>query len=174
MPYAQESDMYPLVSEWLQTFLNSRHPRANIRVFDASRRSLARLIQETGLTDHLAPEWPSWDIHVDIVGFILTERLTKLAFVECKNTPIALVHLSQLLGYSRVALPEYSFLMAPQGASDTLRTLLLVHHRLDILEYHTQAGNLPRSMVVARWDEAANQIDASDMITSDRNRLGRL
>lgn len=174
MVFRRESDMYPFVCQWLENFLTDRYRDASIRVFDSSRRSLAKLIQDTGLIANLPPEWPSWDIYVDVVGLALEEGTTELAFVECKNRGITLAHLSQLIGYSRVALPQYSFIVAPQGASDSLRSLLLSFGRIDILQYHNQVGRLPRSIVVAQWDEAANSIDSGSIVAGDRSRLGRL
>lgn len=174
MGYKKEIDMYEPVSRWLEGYLRSRHKKANIRVFDASKKSLARLINETGFTANLPNEWPSWDIFVDIVGFIMTSRATQLAFVECKNTPLTLRDVSQLLGYSRVALPQYSFILAPQGPSDALLSLLQTFNRLDILNYSYHQGTLPRSIIVGRWDETANTIDIGSIITGDRNRIGKL
>jgi len=174
MPFATEPEMYPAVCEWLQRFLKDRHPKAQVRVFDASRASLARLIKDQGLVQGLPPEWPSWDIHVDIVGFLLAKGETDLAFVECKNTLITLAHLSQILGYSRVAKPRYSFIVSPYGASDALASLLLTFHRIDVLEYHHQPGKLARSIVVAKWDECAKSIDYGSVIAADGVSLGRL
>jgi hypothetical protein len=174
MPFQQERDMYPLVCTWLKGFLRSRYRKADIRVFDASRKTLCRLIQEHNLMQNLKPEWPSWTIQVDIVGFVRTPQATELAFVECKNTPITLDHLSQLLGYSRVACPSFSFLIAPQGTSDSLRSLLLTFNRIDVLEYDWEPGTFSRSIIVARWDETANAIDRNSIITGDQNYIGRL
>lgn len=166
--------MYPPVCKWLAAYLQDRHRRATIRVFDASRKSLARLIKEQNLSNNLPPEWASWDIYIDIVGFILTSKATQIAFVECKNASLTLINLSQLLGYSRIVLPQHSFLIAPQGASDSLRSLLVTFNRLDVLEYYKRAGQLPRSIVVARWDEVSSSIDSGSIICGDENRLGRL
>jgi hypothetical protein len=174
MPYKQEKDMYPFVREWLQGFLIARHRKAKIEVFDTSRKSLARLIQDQNLMQNLPAEWPSWDIHVDVVGFIKEEKTANLAFVECKNTAIQLSHLSQLLGYSRVALPLYSFIVAPQGISDSLKSLLLTFNRLDILNYSYKPGQLSRSISVVKWDETANCIDSGSTISGDRGKIGRL
>ena len=174
MPYKQEKDMYPLVEMWLQNFLESRHRRAKIQIFDTSRKSLARLIQEQNLIHNLPPEWPSWDIFVDIVGVIREERVTSLAFVECKNTAIQLRHLSQLLGYSRVALPLYSFIIAPQGVSDSLKSLLLTFNRLDILNYTFKNGQVSRTISVAKWDESALCIDNGSIIGGNMTQVGRL
>ena len=108
MPEAPERDMYPPVRVWLERFLVDRHPGWDVRVLDGSRTSLARLVEREGLAEGLAPEWRSWDIRVDVVGFAIGEGGTRLAFVECKPSSITLRDLSQLLGYSRVARPEYS------------------------------------------------------------------
>jgi len=174
VPYKKESDMYPLVRQWLIAYLRGKRRGARVEVFDASQRSLARLIRDVGLMAHIPPEWPSWDIHVDIVGFAITSTRTDLAFVECKNVAITLGHLSQLLGYSRVALPEFSFILAPQGASDSLRSLLLTYHRTDVLQYQSHAGRVPKSIVVGRWDETANCLDLGSLIASNGNAVGRL
>ena len=169
MPFNSEREMYPAVCKWLERFLQNRHRGAKVFVFDSSRRSLARLIQETGLNANLPAEWHSWDIYVDVVGFAITARQTLLAFVECKNTLITLGHLSQLLGYSRVALPNYSLITSPQGASDSLRSLLVTFERTDILRYHSERGKLSRSVAVARWDENGACIDIGSIIAGENN-----
>jgi hypothetical protein len=167
--YRNEKEIYPAVCQWLMAFLQKRHKDAEIRVFDSSRKSLARLIQETGLIANLPPEWQSWDIYVDVVGFARTPQTTALAFVECKIVAITLAHLSQLLGYSRVALPHYSIVLSPQGASDALKSLLVTFERKDVLAYQTEKGKLSRSIAVARWDETGSCIDLSSTISGDDN-----
>lgn len=174
MTYKKEDQMYSPACAWLEDFLSNKHPGWQVRVFDSSRRSLARLIQDCGLTANLPPEWPSWDIHVDVVGFCIKGRQTELAFIECKNIAITLGHISQVLGYSRVAQPQYSLVISPAGASDALKSLLVTFRRTDILEYQQQPGRLGRAIVVAQWDEAANAIDYGSVITTDVNYLGRL
>jgi hypothetical protein len=169
MPFANEREMYPAVCAWLERFLRNKHRGADVFVFDSSRRSLARLIQEAGLNTDLPAEWHSWDIYVDIVGFACTARQTSLAFVECKKGYITLSHLSQLLGYSRVALPQYSLIISPQGASDSLRSLLVTFERTDILHYHSERGKLSLSVAVARWGEHGACIDLGSVISGENN-----
>lgn len=169
MAFISEKEMYAPVCAWLEKFLQSRHSRAKIYVFDSSRRSLARLIQEAGLSANLPAEWQSWDIYVDVVGFACTSQQTYLAFVECKNTYITLSHFSQLLGYSRVALPQYSLIISPQGASDSLRSLLLTYERTDVLQYHFEKGRISLSVAVARWDENGECLDAGSTISRQNN-----
>jgi hypothetical protein len=183
MSFVSEKEMYPPVCAWLEKFLRGRHRRADVRVFDASRRSLARLIHENGLHANLPPEWPSWEIFVDVVGFARTSweifvdvvgfartsRKTYLAFIECKNTAITLSHLSQLLGYSRISQPHYALLVAPQGPSDALRSLLLTFGRKDVLAYRARAGKLAQSIAIARWDETGACLDLGSIITGENN-----
>lgn len=164
MPFNKESDMYPSVCNWLKAFLQSRHKDATVEVYDSSRKSLARLVQEKNFVTSLASDWPSWDIHVDITGFAFTEKTTIMAFIECKNQAINLGFVSQLLGYSKVAIPYYSFIVAPQGISDSLISLLKVYNRLDVIQYHNPKSGLPWSLVVARWDETYQKIDLNSII----------
>jgi len=165
--------MYPSVCGWFERFLREKHPQGRIKVFDASQQSLARLIEINGLMANLSPEWPSWDIYVDIVGFALAPSQTEISFVECKNTRITLAHLSQLLGYSRVALPQFSFLISPYGLSDSLRSLLVTYHRMDVLAYSSEKGRLPRSIALATWDEHAGTLDYGTMVANDLHFIGR-
>ena len=87
-----------------------------------------------------------------------------MAFVECKNTKLTLAHLSQLLGYSRIAQPLYSFLISPIGFSLTLALLLQEYRRHDVLEYHWEAGRIPRKIVLAQWDMATANLNRHTMI----------
>lgn len=173
-PNQLERAMYPAVCAWLTAFLTQQHSRATIQVFDSSLTKLVRLIQDQQLMANLPSQWQSWDIQVDVVGFIITPQTTQLAFVECKVGALALIDLAQILGYSRVALPAHSFIVSPQGASDMLRQLLLTYNRLDVLQYNLPAGNTPHSIIVAKWDEPAQSIDWASIITGDRSRLGHL
>jgi len=174
MPFLTEKEMYGVVCGWLTEFLKQKHRRAEIRVFDSSQTSLARLISDKGLSANLPPEWLSWDIYVDVVGFIITPKATSLAFVECKKTSLTLGHLSQLIGYSRVVLPLHSFLVSPRGASASLVSLLKTHRRIDVLEYQWFKDGTSRAITVAKWAEPTKRIDLGTTISTDRNTLGRI
>ena len=156
--------MYPDVCLWLRQFLESHFRNANIEVYDLSKSPLSRFIS-THDVGEMSPEWVTWDIRVDVVGFIRRPgQLTSLAFVECKNTHLTLAHFSQLLGYSRVAFPRFSFLISPLGLSPNLTALLRKYRRLDILEYHWPKGESPKQVVVAKWDTNACNIDRANTI----------
>src|SRR4030042_18545 len=94
--------------------------------------------------------------------------------IDSKNNSITLRDLSQLIGYSRVANPKYSFLLSPQGISDSLKTLLLTYNRLDVLNYGFKEGKISDSIIIAKWNADANNIDFDTIITGTGNRIGNL
>lgn len=167
MSYQNEAEMYTDVRAWLTRFLAERNRGARINVFDSSRRSLARLINETGFFQNLRPEWKSWDVHVDVVGFVRTDTDTQIALVECKLTPLTLSHLSQTIGYSRIVLPELSILISPEGSSSSLQSLLVTYGRTDVLRYSVRDGQVAHSVAVARWNQAGQTIDRGTLITGN-------
>ena len=83
----------------------------------------------------------------------------KLAFVECKMGPITLGDVGQLLGYSLVARPEWSYLVSPEGMSGRLSTLLLTYGRQDVLSYGRD-----RHIRIARWNIDRNEIDLATLV----------
>ncbi len=170
-PYQTEREMYEPVRQWLHRFMAERFKRAQVQVFDASSMKLSRLIDTHSLDATLPPEWPTWDIQVDIVGFAHFHDSAHLAFVECKNVALSLDHLAQLLGYARVARPLLAFLIAPQGLKSSLKQLLITHQRLDVLEYTQEQDGLPRSLVLARWDVNMGAIAMDSVVTTGIQRV---
>lgn len=166
MPYATERDLYPDVVAWLETFLRERLRRKKIIVRDTSRRPLKLALQDIGLTPSNKPEWPTYDILVDVTGFIVSGKTVNFAFVECKNEPIKLRDISQLLGYSRVAQPLYSCILSPRGVSRDVAALLRTYSRYDVLEYCWPRGERPKSIVVATWNEQQQAVEHATLLHS--------
>ena len=164
MKYKSEVDMYSDVCQWLEDFLRDRFRQADIDVYDLSRTPISRFLG-TYNQGIFPEEWVTWNIRVDVVGFVHhSNKPTDLVFVECKNVRLTVAHLSQLLGYSRVARPLYSFLLSPVGFSSSLVSLLQDYRRLDVLEYHSEQGRMPRQIIIAKWDIAARHLNRNAMI----------
>lgn len=164
MKYETEKDMYPDVCRWLENFLRDRFKKADVEVCELSQKSISRFLSTYNRGD-FPGEWVTWNIKVDVVGFVhQPNKPTMMAFVECKNAKLTLAHLSQLLGYSRIALPLYSFLISPVGFSRTLVSLLQEYRRHDVLEYHWESGRLPRKVVVAQWQTSTAKLNRNTMI----------
>jgi hypothetical protein len=159
--------MYPAICGWLLGFLRNRHRKATIKAFDGSRTSLARIISNNALGAGLPHEWLSWDIRVDVVGFAIESGETHLAMVECKNSSPNLMDLSQLLGYSAIALPKYSMLLSPLDPADSLRSLLKTYGRMDVLRYGGSQSQISRSVAIVKWVRDQASIDWGSAIRGD-------
>ena len=164
MKYRYESDMYPDVRQWLEDFLKNRFRQADVNVYILPHTPISRFLS-TYNCGSFPEEWRTWNIKVDVVGFVHhSNKPTDLVFVECKNTKLTLLHLSQLLGYSRIARPLYSFLISPVGFSPTLVSLLQEYHRRDVLEYHWEPGKMPREVIIAEWEMTTCNLNRHTMI----------
>ena len=164
MKYKSEMDMYPDVRQWLEDFLKDRFQQADVDVYDLSMIPISRFLS-TYNRGSFPGEWVTWNIKVDVVGFVhQPNQPTALVFVECKNTKLTIAHLSQLLGYSRIAQPLYAFLISPVGFSSALVSLLQEYQRRDVLEYHWESGKMPRQIIVAEWDVTACHLNRHTMI----------
>lgn len=169
-PYQHEREMYEPVRKWLDRFLRDRFKDAQIRVYDGPPTKLLNILRRSGPEKTLPSDWPTWDIQVDVVGFIQMPDVTHLALVECKNTALTIAHLAQLLGYARIARPRFAFLIAPQGMTGALTQLLRIYHRFDVLEY-IQQDKSPRALILARWDANSRSIDRTSVITTDFQKV---
>ncbi len=164
MSYQSESEMYPAVVEWLNRFLAQKFRNAKILVADTSRVALNNFIARQNLQSFFPQEWVTYDLHVDVTGIIITHQRAELVFVECKLPALTLANVSQLLGYSRIALPLFSFLISPVGYNDSVISLIKTYARSDILEYHWEKGKTARSLMLATWNERAKQIEPSTLL----------
>ena len=113
---------------------------------DTSAVTLYRFLETNGLEEFF-PEYQSYDIRVDVTGIVQTKLKAHIVFVECKLKQITLRDLSQLLGYSRVAIPIYSIIISPAGIGSAMTCLLKTYGRIDVLEYEKD-----RRLKVATWD----------------------
>ncbi|MCL2650595.1 MAG: hypothetical protein FWD60_06155 [Candidatus Azobacteroides sp.] len=153
--YSNEIEMYPDVIEWLKKNLEQKFGKKakKITVLDTHDSDLLNFIMQLNYQKFF-PEFSTYKIRQDITGFIEYEDKVELIFVECKNTSLSLIHLSQLIGYSCIALPIYSILLSPQGMGQTLNKLLKSYNRLDILEFR------PKRMIqIIKWDKSKQDVD---------------
>jgi hypothetical protein len=171
MPYSSEKEMYPDIMVWLNSFLQQRFPSQQIIVKDGSRKPIKRILQDENLNPTNKPEWLTFDILVDICGFIIHNNRIEFAFIECKNKPISLLDVSQLLGYSKVALPIFSCILSPFGMSADVIKLLVSYNRQDILEYDYPKGAQTKSVFIATWIQEHQQIDFSTIIPNGKKLI---
>ena len=153
--YQNEIEMYPDIIKWLTTDLKQRFGKKakKIQVLDTHDSDLSNFIMQLSYQKFF-PEFTTFQIRQDITGFIEYEDKVELVFVECKNTTLSLINLSQLIGYSSIALPIYAILLSPQGMGTTLSKLLQTYNRKDVLEFKPN-----RKIQVIKWDLNKQDID---------------
>jgi len=157
MNISREEELYPYVIEWLRKFLKGRHRNSDVDVYDTHKINLSKFLQNNELQNYF-PEFSAFDIKVDITGIIKSKKSVKLAFVECKTDPITLKDVGQILGYSKVANPDYSFIISPSGLSSPLSVLLQTFGRYDLLEYSS------RKIRIAKWNLERMEIDSNTIL----------
>lgn len=159
--YSNEIEMYPDIILWLEKQLKGKYGKKakKITVLDTHDSDLLNFIIKLKYQKFF-PEFTTYKIRQDITGFIEYEDKVDLVFVECKNGKLSLINLSQLIGYSCIALPVISILIAPQGMGTTLSKLLTSFNRTDILEFRPN-----RKIQVLKWDYNKKDIDRMNSIT---------
>ncbi len=159
--YKNEIEMYPDIIKWLDTSLKEKFSKKSkkIVVLDTHDSDLSNFIIKLKYQKFF-PEFTTYKIRQDITGFIEYEDKVELVFVECKNAELNLINLSQLIGYSCIALPIFSILIAPQGMGTTLSKLLTSFNRTDILEFRPN-----KRIEVLKWDYKKKDIDRMNSVT---------
>ncbi|MBI3872713.1 MAG: hypothetical protein HY304_06530 [candidate division Zixibacteria bacterium] len=153
-----ESDLYAPIRMWLKELLRGHNPRSQVEVLDTSQRSLSRILEDKGWTE-LFEGWETFDVHVDITGFVFKKRSCNIHLIEVKLNPVTLRDVGQLLGYCRVVRPHLGLILSPRGLSKAMSSLLELYQRLDVLDYGPT-----RPMVVARWLETKRDIEYATLI----------
>lgn len=161
--YKSEKAMYPDVRIWLTRSLKSKHMQADVASFITEQKRLSRFLEDKGFHKYF-PEYQAFDIKVDVLGVVKGAEKMDLAFVECKLKKITLRDISQLLGYSKVALPRYSLIISPAGISSHVDTLFNVLRRYDVLEY---TGG--RSILIGTWSEERREVVPPSIIPKGRH-----
>lgn len=159
--YANEIAMYPDIINWLKKSLNEQFGKKGkkITILDTHHSDLANFIINLNYQKFF-PEFTTYKIRQDITGFIEYEDKVELVFVEVKIGQLKLIDLSQLIGYSCIALPIFSILIAPEGMGSTLAKLLTSFNRKDILEFRPG-----RKIQVLKWDQKKQDIDFMNSVT---------
>lgn len=158
--YSNVTEMYPDIIKWLDNNLNQKFGRKakKITVLDTHDSDFTNFIMKLNYQKFF-PEFSTYKIRQDITGFIEYENRVDLVFVECKNSKLTLINLFQLIGYSCIALPIFSILLAPQGMGTTLAKLLTSYNRKDVLEFRPN-----RRIQIIKWDYQKKDIDYMNSI----------
>jgi hypothetical protein len=158
MTKPREFELYPQVAAWLIQHLKASHPKARVTAYDTHLTDLSGFLRKQKL-HQVFKDYDAYEIQVDVTGIVETREAARLAFVECKVGPITLRDVGQLLGYSLVARPAWSYLLSPRGLTDRLSLLLITYGRQDILAY-----GKGRFIRIAAWNSERAEIDFATLI----------
>ncbi len=150
--------LYKPISVWLNNLLISHFPQSGVLVYDSHAKTLSSIIERKGF-QRFFPNYQVFDIKVDITAFIQSKNRMDLVFVEVKDVEIKLTDVGQILGYSRVAKPYLSMILAPEGLSVPLESIIKTYGRYDVLEYDG-----PKRIKIAKWNTKRREIDFSSII----------
>jgi len=158
--YSTEIEMYPDIIRWLENDLIQKYGKKarRVTVLDTHDSDLSNFLMKLGYQKFF-PEFATYQIRQDITGFIEYSDRVDLVFIECKNEPLSLMHLSQLIGYSCIALPVNAILLSPQGMGTTMSKLLQTFNRKDILEFRPQ-----KRIQIIKWDYNKQDVDYMNSI----------
>ena len=158
--YSNEIEMYPDICKWLEFYLTEKfgEKAKKITVLDTHDSYLSNFIIKLKYQKYFH-EFSTYKIQQDITGFIEYSDRVELVFVECKLNKLTLSNLSQLIGYSVIAIPSISILLSPKGMSNSLEKLLNVFNRRDILKYRPR-----RKISIIKWDIHKQDIDYMNSI----------
>ena len=165
MRYRNEIEMYPDVIAWLGRILRERFSGAEVDVRDTHAFPLNEYVKRNGLQQYFQSNiWQTFEIRVDITAFMIHREQPTLVFVECKIIPISLLHVSQLLGYSRVARPLLSYLISTKGIGSAVMGLISRYDRTDILEYEWHKGKMPSTLVLGTWNISTKSLEPASVL----------
>ncbi|MEM1942520.1 MAG: hypothetical protein QXO30_02065 [Candidatus Caldarchaeum sp.] len=157
--YKNEKEMYSYVCSWFRKMLQSKFKDAKICVEDTSKKVLSKWLLEKGFHTYF-PDYQTYEVEVDVTGVVVkSDKEAHLGFIECKLGRINLRDFSQLLGYSKVAIPLYSIILSPKGISQSLNLLFNIARRNDILYYSAD-----KHIFITKWLERKKEIDFSTII----------
>jgi predicted Rdx family selenoprotein len=158
MSYKDEKAMYPDVAAWLKQKLKEKYRNKAIETYDTHAKYLNKFLISEGLHTFCS-DFQSYEIKVDVTGTVIWDDKLDLVFVECKLLPITLRDISQLLGYSRVAIPIHSILLSPEGLSSSVAYLFNTLKRYDVLKYDDR-----KNIMIGKWKETSKDLDPTSII----------
>ncbi len=165
MRYKNEVAMYADVMVWLDRILKESFSGSKVDVRDTHALPLNEYIKKNSLEQYFQSSiWQTFEIRVDVTAFMIYRSQPALVFVECKMIPISLLHISQLLGYSRVARPLLSYLISTKSVGSAVASLISEYGRTDILEYDWQKGKVPRTIVLGVWDTTTRSLEPTSVL----------
>ena len=154
----KESELYLPIKNWIDGYLKRSLNATDVKTYIGADEFLSKILIRENLSKKI-PYSHYFNIKIDIFSVIVKCNKADLVLIECKSNRLALIHLSQLIGYARIINPLCAILLSPKEINTGLRNFLNNDQKYNLLNY----GN-NRKIVVARWLQSKNEVDIMNCI----------
>jgi len=151
----KEKDLYVPIKEAFEKFYSCSYKNCFFEV--TSEIYVRDFISKHRLT-RFYPDYQLFLIKVDICGVIqVKKRQKRLVIVEVKKSKINIEHISQILGYSKIILPEEAWIISPKKWINTVENI--AEFRKDVLKY-----NEDKYIKIAMFDMSSKTIKPGNIL----------
>lgn len=150
----KESDLYFPIKNWIDGYLKRNlKTTKNVKTYVGANEFISKILIREKLSQKI-PYSHHFNIKIDVFSVIVKHDKAELVLIECKNTRLALIHLSQLIGYARIINPLCAILLSPKEINTGLRNFLN-----NDLEYNLLNYGQNKKIVLAKWLQNRNEAD---------------
>ncbi|MDE0118434.1 MAG: hypothetical protein OXM55_00300 [Bdellovibrionales bacterium] len=148
----KESTLYLPVKNWINNYLKRNLKTQKVKTYIGADEFISKILIRENLYDKIINSH-YFNIKIDVFSVVIKDDKAELVLIECKSTRLGLIHLSQLIGYSRIINPLCSILLSPEEITTGLKNFLN-NQGHSLLNY----GN-NRKIVIAKWIASRGEID---------------
>ena len=149
----REFDLYLPIKNWIEGYLKRNLKTTNVKAFIGADEFMSKILIRENLSKKI-PYSHYFNIKIDVFAVIIKHDKVELVLIECKNTRLALIHLSQLIGYARIINPICAILLSPKEVNTGLRNFLNNDPEYNLLNY-----GYNKKIVLAKWLQSRNEAD---------------
>lgn len=154
-----------MLIRWATSYFKNKYKPTYIKFFDTSANYLNKFIIDNNLVKFIKSDYLSWNIEVDIFGIMIKNNKSKIILIEAKNKKLSLMNLSQLIGYSKVVEPDFSFLISDKSASNNLHDVFKKYTRNDLLNLKNR--NTSSKISILKFDLQKKDVDWFNSYTNE-------
>ena len=148
-----ESKLYSPIKNWIDGYLKRNLQTENVKTYIGANEFMSKILIRENLSNKI-PYSHYFNIKIDIFSVIIKHDRAELILIECKNTQLALMHLSQLIGYARIINPACAILLSSKKINKGLRAFLNNDPECNLLNYNNN-----KKIAIAQWIQERNEID---------------
>ena len=154
----KESTLYEPIKDWMNDYLKRVFKTQNIKTYVGANEFISKILIRENYSKKITNSH-FFNIKIDIFSVIVKNNKIKLVLIECKKDRLSLIHLSQLIGYSKIINPVCSILLSPKGLTTGLVNFLDGDSAHNLLNYDHN-----KKIIIARWIKSRNEVDIMNCV----------